>query len=83
MNSKRGQITVFIIIGLIILFSTAIFFYFKQAKVEEEVGAGAKVPYEIQPVETYVTDCIETIAQEAVLKVGRTGGYLTFGMFLE
>lgn len=79
MRSKKAQITIFIIIGLIILFSAAIIIYLRQEKVEEIPKI--EVPQEIQPVETYVRVCIEDLAEEAILRVGETGGYMSFDEF--
>jgi len=76
---KRGQITIFIIIGVILLFSTALVLYIKSqvtVPVREVRVSVEKVPTEIQPLQIYVSECIEKIATDAVLKLGMKGGYI-------
>jgi len=80
MMKKKSQITVFIIIGIILLFSTALVLYIKErvGVPEREVKlAVEKVPTEIQPVQIYVTECIDKLATDAIKKIGAHGGYLS------
>ncbi|MBW3022593.1 hypothetical protein KY308_00630, partial [Candidatus Woesearchaeota archaeon] len=80
MRSKKSQITVFIIIGVILLFSAALVFYIKErvGVPEREVEVAVeKVPTEIQPAQEYVTNCIEKVSTEAIKKIGLRGGYLS------
>jgi hypothetical protein len=72
--TKRGQITIFIIIGIIILLLIAIIFFFRG----EEAQFRPKTPIEqkLGPVELYIQSCIEKIGEEAVQKMGQSGGYV-------
>ncbi len=75
MKGKRAQITVFIIIGIIVLFTAAVALYItsgKKAPDREEVV----VPSEIKPVYDFVTGCMSEISEEAVQLAGIQGGYV-------
>lgn len=80
LKSKKAQLTVFIIVGLFLVFSTGIFIYVKSqadnVKVPDVVIE--RVPSEFQAVQSYVTDCLKTSAEEALIKIGEGGGYIDF-----
>jgi len=84
---KKGQVTIFIIIGIILVISVGIFIYLYQAKVirpfeEVVIPTVAKAPSEIRPVQDFVTACVETVGKEALRKVGDYGGYVDTSQFL-
>ncbi|HLF54714.1 MAG TPA: hypothetical protein VI612_03265 [Candidatus Nanoarchaeia archaeon] len=78
---KRGQITVFIIIGLIILLVIGIIIYVTRVQVTKEIEAVrpsvAKLPQEIQPVRDLVDVCISRLGKDGLKKLGDQGGYIT------
>lgn len=81
-KNKKSQITVFIIIGVILLFSTALVLYIKnQVSVQtREVKVSVeKVPNEVQPVQAYVSQCLESVSKEAFNLLGSHGGYIDVG----
>jgi len=55
---KRGQITVFIIIAIVLLFSSALFFYFRTYRAEEDLNVNfpvvTQVPLSLQPLDNFV-----------------------------
>ena len=67
--SKRGQITVFILVGIIALLALLIIFYARPLveEVPEEV---------ISQVSTYVTGCVENHLEDAIFLAGFQGGYI-------
>lgn len=77
---KRGQITLFIIIGVIILFSVFTFFYLRSRVIEREVAeelpAVEKVPLEFEPIRLFTQNCLQKIGTEAVKILGEQGGYI-------
>ena len=78
-KSKKSQITVFIIIGVILLFSTALVLYIKgQVQVtERQIKVPVEqVPTEMQPVQAFVTSCLEQTATKAFNLIGTHGGYI-------
>jgi len=76
--SKRGQITIFIIIGIILLFTVALVVYLvnSSAKVHPPVQQ-LVVSDSVRPIQVYVTDCLSKVSKDALLKIGETGGYAT------
>jgi len=78
-KNKKSQITVFIIIGVILLFSTALVIYIKNqvsVPVREVKVAVEQVPTEVQPVQVFVTECLEQVSKEALNLIGAHGGYI-------
>lgn len=75
---RKGQLTIFIIIGIALLFSTALIIYIRQSVVQNKPPveiAMEQIPTELQPLQTYVTSCLETTAKEAIKIIGVQGGY--------
>ena len=84
---KKGQITIFIIIGIIILISIGVFIYLYQAKVirpfeEVVVPSVEKAPSEVQPIYDYITACVQEIGKDALKRIGDYGGYADSANFL-
>ncbi|MBI4149911.1 hypothetical protein HY488_00745 [Candidatus Woesearchaeota archaeon] len=81
MGQKRGQITIFIIVGVILLFSVALIIYIRSRAVEEIPSAQvpvaiAEVPAELQPINNYVLGCLRQTSTDALTAIGAHGGYL-------
>lgn len=74
-EGKRGQITIFIIIGLILLVSASIVIYVTTVK-KIEVVDEVVVPPEVKPVYDYVTNCLIEIGSQGLLFIGTQGGYI-------
>lgn len=71
MHPKRGQITTFIIIGVVLIAVVGVFLYTRsQAGPEEEA-----VPADVAPIKMYVDQCLKQTAEDAVLDVAAQGGY--------
>jgi hypothetical protein len=72
--SKRGQITIFIIIGIILLLTVALFLFLR-AEITffkpKEV-----VPPRLVPVTNYMDACLNELGTEAANIIGSTGGYI-------
>ena len=84
---RKGQVTIFIIIGIILLISAGIFIYLYQAKIvrpfeEVTVPSVAKAPLEVMPVYDFVSACVELSGKEALRRVGDYGGYVDSSHFL-
>ncbi|MFC1754993.1 hypothetical protein ACFL96_16640 [Thermoproteota archaeon] len=81
MRKKRAQVSLFIIIGIILLFTifTILFFRTKQAEGETTVDIARiteEIPSELQPVKTFVEGCILATGIEALKLIGVHGGYI-------
>jgi hypothetical protein len=71
---KRSQITVFIILGIILLLSFVLltFLFIKKGEFKQtEI-----IPENIMPVKRYLESCINDIAKEGLLIQGRQGGFI-------
>ncbi len=82
MNSKKkSQVTLFMIIGLVILIGGAIFFYSTQkvpGKYEPEIKfVQEEVPAEFNPVKEYANACAYSAGVEGLKIIGRQGGYIS------
>jgi hypothetical protein len=76
-DSKKGQVTIFIILGIIIIFIVGLAIYWQTSlnKVSPPVKK-LVVAEELQPIQAYVTDCLSVISKEALIRVGQSGGYI-------
>ncbi|MFT4310169.1 MAG: hypothetical protein ACMXYC_00905, partial [Candidatus Woesearchaeota archaeon] len=73
--SQRGQVTLFIILGIVLLFAVGLFFLFRSQI--EEVDVRAKVyANPTSSLEAYVAQCMEDVTYEGLLLLGQQGGYI-------
>lgn len=77
-KAKRGQLTIFIILGLILLFSSAMLIYIKERVSERQsfedlIGTA---PMEVAPVKEYIERCMYEIGKDAITLIGENGGYI-------
>lgn len=76
---KRGQVTIFVIVGILILaaVSTAVYFsQFKTTEIQEEEKS------EIGFIKSFVDNCLEKSAQKGMAEVLAKGGYYEFPLDL-
>ena len=76
---KRGQVTIFIILGIVIVVALAMVFMFRSEITEffSELGEGeVVVPEQLQPVQTYLDDCVGQIALDGITLLASQGGYI-------
>ena len=68
---KRGQITVFIVVGIIILFAVGLLLYVASIRPELQLFALQETE-----IERYIGSCLELTAEEAITLIGNTGGHI-------
>ena len=76
---KKGQVTLFIIIGLLILIAIGVFFYVKTYVLKEKLDINLEqddVAAEAKVVQDYLTSCVSGIGKEGVVLLGLHGGYI-------
>ncbi len=77
---KRGQVTLFIIAGVVILFAAFLVGYLQnesfRQKIESELFGTAVVPEQAKGVVSYVNNCVERIARDGIELLGFQGGYI-------
>jgi hypothetical protein len=76
-QSRKGQVTVFIIFGILLLLAVTAFYLFRG---RERAISGppelAPVPLEAQPVHAFVTECLRNLAEDGLRRIGDSGGYI-------
>ncbi len=73
MGKKRGQITIFIAVAVVILILGAISIYLASQFLKPK---GEVVSEELKPIKIYVEDCANKLASDAIKKIGLQGGYI-------
>ena len=79
-SGKKGQITIYIALALIVIALAATVFYMRSLGVEEELEAGVRrivVAPEAEPMQDYITNCLAKVGTEGVQKLAEHGGYIT------
>lgn len=75
MGDKRGQLTIFIIIGIVILFGVfVVLFVNQQAKKLAPAPEVEQVPQDIEPVRQFMQGCLDQSLKDALVAVGLNGG---------
>ena len=70
-GKKRGQVTVFIIIGILVVAGVSLFFI-----LSEDVSLQKRVPAELEPVYKSFQSCVESNTEEGISILERQGGYI-------
>ncbi len=77
---KRGQISVFLIIAIVIIVAGLIFFYVSSKKGEivgKQIPKVQQIPNELAPIREYVQNCLKQTGKEAFNKLGSQSGYIS------
>ena len=76
---KRGQVTIFMIIGILILIIIGSFFltrsYLEEKRIETEAEIIQQEIKMSAPVKQYIESCLDSTSKKALLFVGKQGGY--------
>ena len=76
---KRGQVTIFIVLGIVILVVVALLFMLRSDLVEQDFESEMNsiiVPQQIMPVKEYFDFCLRDVTQEGLTLLGEQGGYI-------
>lgn len=80
MKKRKSQITLFIILGLLLFFIIGFLFYLTKYVAKKQTGYETtktqKIKTELQPIENYVTQCLDKVTKEGLVLLGKQGGYL-------
>ncbi len=71
MENKRGQVTIFIIVAVVLIVAVALFFLLRSDVVKDVFGTSVKNP------ETFLQTCFEEEVYEIVNTLGPQGGYIS------
>ncbi|MDO8642026.1 MAG: Ig domain-containing protein [Candidatus Woesearchaeota archaeon] len=72
MDQKKGQISLFIILGIILLIIASLWFYYQRVSVQKPTAVEA--PTDIKAVQEYVEQCIKKITPPGVYLLAYQGG---------
>ena len=76
---KKAQVTIFVIVGVVILAIIGFLFLLKtntlQNFLSKESQTSKIVPPQIESINFFVEDCIETTSHDALKVIGQRGGY--------
>ncbi len=75
--NKKSQITVFIIIGLLVICSAVLIFYIRSRVITKDlVPKLDKIPDDRKDIQEFVLGCVDQTATDALIKIGEHGGYI-------
>jgi len=82
---KKGQVTIFVIIGLIIIMLSAITYYvLKDVNSRESSTDFSKVTsFNTKNIENYYNSCVEQVAQNGLITIGIQGGYTKIPLVIQ
>jgi len=88
MRNKKGQITIFIIVGIIILAGVGLYTAIRtetiKGKLAPEIELSIEeVPIEFRPVRSFIENCLTEISKEGLTKLGERGGFIKEQYLLE
>ena len=78
MENKRGQITIFIFVGIGILIVFSLIFYISVAKVKKMGNEVSDFSSKFQPIKTFVSSCVDKVSEEGLYFIGLQGGYYEY-----
>jgi hypothetical protein len=79
--NKRGQVTIFIIVGIILLFVFAAVLYVTNTTSKGRFTAEGdpiikEIPLAFKPIELYTQNCLTQIGKKGLILLGEQGGYV-------
>jgi hypothetical protein len=78
MVNKKGQLTIFLIISMIVLITLVILFYL-QSKITESDKVDIQNIFSLElntaPIELYIQNCLKKVSLNAIKNVSQQGGY--------
>ena len=70
MLNKRGQVTLFVILAIVIVAGIFVFFSFRDG-----LQIKPSIPTTIQPIHNFVQNCLEETSENSLVRIGNQGGY--------
>jgi hypothetical protein len=70
---KKGQLTVFIIVGITLIFILAFVLYLNRSNIDNFIASPLNI--HTQPINDLVKECLEDLGKEAIYYVSLQGGY--------
>lgn len=80
-GNTKGQVTIFIIVGIMLVFAFAGILYFTKANTIQSIESAEEpilvtVPAEFQPIQRFTETCLSRIGKRGLTILGQHGGYI-------
>jgi hypothetical protein len=75
MKNRRGQVTIFVIIAIVLVVAFASFYFYR------DIVKDVDIPLNIEPIKTNFMSCLELNVRSGVDILGGTGGYINLPEF--
>src|SRR3989338_4960021 len=77
----KAQVSIFVIFSIVILVAAVLGYYLNTESHKEEIAPGVfisakDIPTQIDPVNAFVTQCLDDTAVEGLILIGEHGGYI-------
>ncbi len=76
MRKKSAQVTIFIIIGIILLLSTITVIYLVTKEKARPVEEAIIVPEDVKPIHEFITNCLYQTSKRGVALIGQQAGFV-------
>ncbi len=84
-RTRKAQITLFVIIAIVLLIGTALFFFLRnRAETPPEAEQPVEVepvPVELEPLKDFVEQCMQRVSKDAIELLGTRAGYIYLDNF--
>ncbi|MFA6460746.1 MAG: hypothetical protein WCV90_00635 [Candidatus Woesearchaeota archaeon] len=79
--NNRGQVTLFIIIGIVLVFAFAGILYMTKSNTTQSIESAEEpllvtAPAEFQPIQKFTENCLSDVGKRGLLVLGQHGGYI-------
>ncbi|MFH1971921.1 MAG: hypothetical protein ABIJ18_00410 [archaeon] len=74
--NKRGQTTVFIIIGIVVVIIVALYIVLTQTKIIPPLLGGGDASDQMSDIDEHISECMQEVGGEYLTRIGQQGGYL-------
>lgn len=80
MDQKKSQITIFLILGVVMILVVVVLFIVtrnvaKKTTSKEAIEA-KEISFDISPINNFITECLSIVSKDGLKKLGNQGGYL-------
>lgn len=77
---KRGQLTLFVVLGILLVSSAALLYYYRDqiflSEWQREQAQSLVVPQEAEELHTEISNCVASVAHDGMTLLGQQGGYI-------
>lgn len=75
MNNSKGQVTIFVILGLILIIGVSLYFYLTNKTTTPNTTI-PQLTGDFSQVQSFVEGCVDQVGRAGIIELGRHGGYI-------